>query len=305
VILRPLAFGLVAFSTFSNAANSAPVLGGLELWLDSGIGVEAAPGDAAKAGDLVSRWLDQSGNNRHFSQASSSNRPVFQDDSVNGSAALSFNGENQWLQGPSIPSLGSSSLTIFAVLTGEDSTSEQDQEQAIFADVGWSGAVLQRSTYVDGTLTFYSNWTPGNVPSASVSTAPGSLPNSGFSASIVSAIKDLNTLATVSVDSLFDATDTSGVVLLPYTGGTTYIGAHFEPLGAGATSDYTGYHGSIAELLVYSTALNESDFAATNHYLQEKYGLTAIPEPTVWSLMLAGFAIFGFRQLRVRAPSPN
>jgi len=283
-------WGLIASALFGMAmpATATPTAAGLQLWLRADAGVEAGDGVAATDGQAVARWLDQSGHGRHFGNDSVAGRPLYQASVTHGLPALSFNGENQWLQGLPMPGLGSNDLTIFAVLTGADSSSELNQEQAIFADRSWAGAVLQRSTWGGGGLVFYSNYQLG--PASQI--VGGSLPVDGFAAHIVTAQKLLNTSATISIDGAAVASTGSGIVLSPHTGGTTYVGGHFRQ-----NLDYTGYHGTIAEILVYDQALSLDEFNATGSYLAQKYGLETafppVPEPATYALLLAGLALLG------------
>jgi hypothetical protein len=48
---------------------------------------------------------------------------------------------------------------------------------------------------------------------------------------------------------------TSGIILSPYTSGSIYIANHEE-----ASEAYAGYHGNIAELLIYGRSLTAEEF---------------------------------------------
>ncbi len=65
------------------------------LWLDRDRGVESSDGVPAVIGDPVARWLDQSGNNRHVTQATFSQRPTVT------LTALDFDGVDDNLVSPS------------------------------------------------------------------------------------------------------------------------------------------------------------------------------------------------------------
>lgn len=298
--VEKVALALAAMVCTAGAALAQPTSTGLQLWLQADAGVESAPGTPAAAGDAVSGWLDQSGNGRHFSNESVVGRPLFQSSVTNGRPALSFNGEDQWLQGVPMPSLGSNGMTVFAVITGADSSSERNQEQAIFADGNWTGAVLQRDTHGDGFLRFYSNWPLGSGSGI----AGGSLPVNGFTAHIATAQKVLSNMASLGIDGGTVATSTSGVVVLPHTGGTTYIGTHFQQ-----NVDYSAYHGTIAEILVYDRPLDVDQFNATGSYLAHKYALNTafppVPEPGTHALLLVGLWLVGRMASKRKISTPG
>lgn len=254
----------LSFVLSAAAAQAAPITGNLELWLKADAGVEEAIGDPAESGDSVRRWLDQSGNGRIVEQTTGSKQPVYSTTGVNGQPAISFNGENQWLSTGAIASLGSSDLTIFAMVTGADDSTETNQEQGIFTDKSWNGLVLERTTYGSGSLSLYTNYS-----SSGDHFSAAGLPTTGFPAKLVGARKVLSTSAALYQDGAEIASVTSGTVLNTYTGGTIYVGNNLT-----AGEDYTGYHGYIAEEMVFSRALNDSERIIVENYFASKYGTT-------------------------------
>ena len=79
-------------------------IAGLQLWLDATTGLY----DATSGGSLVTtdstavaRWEDQSGNARHFVQATANNRPVLKTSQLNGKNVVSFDGTNDAIQNAS------------------------------------------------------------------------------------------------------------------------------------------------------------------------------------------------------------
>lgn len=100
--------------TVSPSTPSAVVptdIANLGLWLD-------ASDDASftySSGTSVSQWNDKSGNNRHFTQATATNQPT-RTGTVNGKRIVSFDGSNDWMTGGDVLDLGTSNLTVFAVV---------------------------------------------------------------------------------------------------------------------------------------------------------------------------------------------
>lgn len=68
-------------------------------WFKADAGVlEAISGsDAAEDGDTVERWEDQSGNGRHADQATSSKRPIYHTNVLNGLPGVIADGVDDWL----------------------------------------------------------------------------------------------------------------------------------------------------------------------------------------------------------------
>ena len=106
-------------STWPTAFVSPTQIAGLQLWLDA-----AAPEtlfDATTGGSLVAadggvaRWEDKSGNNRHFTQATSNKRPLRKTAQQNGLDLLRFDGSND-----NMTASGTASALKF--LHGADST---------------------------------------------------------------------------------------------------------------------------------------------------------------------------------------
>lgn len=73
--------------------------------------LQTVGGLVAGNGDPVGQWLDQSGNNRHVSQATGAKRPVMATAAVNGRAGLTFDGATEYLEAVSgFPTSGNAAI---------------------------------------------------------------------------------------------------------------------------------------------------------------------------------------------------
>ena len=84
-------------------------ISGLGVWLDASNTASVSVSDGA-----VSEWADLSGNNRHFAQSSSSARPLYVENALNGLPVVRADGTNHWLLN-SGSGLNANACTIFAV----------------------------------------------------------------------------------------------------------------------------------------------------------------------------------------------
>ncbi len=111
----------VGLSTRTVSVTRTPftpaVLSGLALWLDGG--------DAASVtldgSNNVSQWSDKSGNARHVTQASATQRPAYVASAINGLNCLNFDGSDDFLASSAF-TLGE--LTLFAVVTARWTVTE-------------------------------------------------------------------------------------------------------------------------------------------------------------------------------------
>jgi hypothetical protein len=284
---RSLAVALL--SVAGSSAWADPTSTGLQLWLRADDGVLNAAGTAAADGEAVAQWLDHSGNSRHLGQADSSARPLLQATGINGAATLAFDGSNDWLFGSSLPTLGSNNMTIFVVASGGNWGSAGGSEGALFADAGWTGAVLEREF---GQFKYWSNYLQGKGAPESVS--GGALPGAGFAATIFTVQRSVGSSVTLGMDGQTVATASSGGVVQAHTGGVLSVGAHNN---LGAPTAYTAWNGGIAEVLVYDRALNANEFNAVGGWLEQRYGLDTnfqpVPEPGTLALWLVGLVGVG------------
>jgi hypothetical protein len=284
---RSLAVSLLSVAGASAWADPTSV--GLQLWLRADQGAMNGAGTAAADGEAVAQWLDHSGNGRHLGQGDSSARPLLHATGINGAAALTFDGRNDWLFGSALPTVGSNDMTIFVVASGGNRGSAGGSEGALFADAGWTGAVLERTF---DTFSYWGNYLQGKGLPEDVH--GGALPGAGFAATIFTVQRSVGSSVTLGMDGQAVATASSGGVVKAHTGGVLSVGAHNN---LGASTAYTAWNGGIAEVLVYDRALNANEFNAVGGWLEQRYGLDTnflpVPEPGIWSLWLVGLVGVG------------
>jgi hypothetical protein len=80
------------------------------LWLDANDSSTITTVSGA-----VSEWRDKSGNNRHATQATASNRPLLVANVLNGTDCIRFDGSNDWMSGTYNGTINYSSHSIFIV----------------------------------------------------------------------------------------------------------------------------------------------------------------------------------------------
>jgi len=241
--------------TVTGTSPSAPVTGGLQLWLKADAGVTTHPNGS------VAAWADQSGQANDASQFDDTMAPRLVQDAVNGKAAVRFTDAPQYLEIASSASVAlTGDLTSFAVLKADDF--------ATWRGV-WSKAVGGRPEPNDyylnsgtGLASFLRANTGADAVQGVASTfavPAGSFVVVGFDVAGQTVTHYLNAQA-----------DRPGTITLtPEDGGT--------PLWIGARDDLvTQMKGDLAEVLIYDQALSAADRATVVNYLGAKYGIAYV-----------------------------
>jgi hypothetical protein len=251
-LLGGLVIGCVGSSSVNAADPVNPVTDGLKLWLKADTGVEVG----AEGG--VIEWQDQSGNENHASQTDESMAPKVAANALNNKPALRFDGDNDFLDVPASESLSlTADITTFFVVRFDDF--------ATYRAV-WAKTEVNYPAPVDYYLL------PGTgVPRGF--RGDGSTVNFG-SVDGTTAIR-ANTylvLGWESADKIFTHYfngQESGSALINVEPGDTG-----QNLKIGTRTDlFTKMKGDIAELLIYDTALSDTDREAVFTYLKTKYNL--------------------------------
>jgi hypothetical protein len=258
--------------TWPSAFVSPTQITGLQLWLDA-----AAPEtlfDATTGGSLVAadgavaRWADKSGNNRHFTQATSGKRPIRKTNQQNGLDALLFDGSNDFLEGGDYIN-GQSGLTIFCVLKRANTSAPHRLLHKIEDGYpGWalgalSGGAIKAEAYADASLSeFTARQTTSAVDLSGFSLLQATIPAAAFGSVTVR-----RNASAVSMD--------SAVVLGP---GASTPGNSTALLLLGANRyqgvDGNVWNGNISELIIYNAALSDTQRAAAETYLMTKWGIS-------------------------------
>jgi hypothetical protein len=258
---------------------------GLQLWLDASD--SATLFDATTGGSLVAadggvaRWEDKSGNSRHMTQGTAGSRPARKTAIQGGRDVLRFDGSNDFISVASSTAtfsfLHATNSTIFLVL---------DQNKSGYAplistfDTGTANVGMQLDTgNGSGTADKVTHRVGRGVSESSVvfQTTGNAFLGAGF-----------NVISVVTQPANATAANRSSI---RRNGGTAATGnaATSAPSSASsqynlslATDNYLGVGSGdatfssmdIAELIIYDTALSDTDRAAVETYLLAKFGIT-------------------------------
>lgn len=277
-------------TTFANPTS----LTGLQLWLDAAD--SATLFDATTGGSLVAangtvkRWEDKSGNGRHATEAT--NGPTRKTNVQNGRDSLDFDGANDTLQIASSQATfaflhQSAQATIFTVYRPSYSPPGTDIATG-FHPIWETGSSSGLNPGVD--LSF-NNVTPnaemidwrvtGNAAGRLRKRIDGGAPNNVFS--MLSIVTDNGNATSASRATLRRNGGASGGATLtgsPFDNGSvssSNAGRNFTISGQGtATGASTSafFNGDIAEIIIYDSALSDTNRQAVENYLLAKWGIS-------------------------------
>ncbi len=241
----------VSITVTGSAPSSLPVTAGLRLWLEADMGVQT------NADGTVSKWSDQSGNLNDAISPDPTTAPTLAPDTVNGKAALHFDGTDRFLQVNSDTSFTASNLTTLAVarFNGFPNSPKQvvwtKAASGVAAPVDWW-------IQTDGAAQVYrGDGLNYGGPVASLPDIPsGSFTALGFAVDGLTVTHYLGA-----------GTNGSGTI-------ATNAADLGQPLYIGRRDDGgTQLNGDLAEILLYDLALPESDLSNVVSYLAAKYSL--------------------------------
>jgi len=241
--------------TWPTAFTSPTGLAGLQLWLDASDAstlFDATSGGLLVAADGgVARWEDKSGNGKHATQATSANRPLRKTNQQNGLDALLFDGSNDAFSFSSITIPNSHSVfQVYQRLTGVESFGIANST---------SGNVRYASLwFTDGILYQISN-APANF-----TTHGGSNAAAGYF--VVSTIRNATTSIDVRRNGSSVASVTTGA------GVTNAASGSWNAIGDRSQSNF--HSGNLCEIIVYDSALSDTNREAVETYLLAKWGIT-------------------------------
>ena len=220
-------------------------LPGLQVWLD---GADPyATGVKPASGATVATWIDKSGNANNGSGGVS---PTY-----NTTYGLAFNGSSQYLTLPNgaLP-FGNSSYSIFIVASATGGI----QQGLIGGGTGTGSGTLSLRYFSDSsTNTVLTIWYGNDINSSELLT-----PGTPF---IFSSLYQSGANRTVFAKGIPAGSDTPGT--RSQTNVNNVIGSLPYNVGAGLLN------GTISEILVYNTALNDNQRQAIEGYLAWKWGL--------------------------------
>lgn len=226
----------------SQATITPDVVPGLVLWLraDSGVTLN---------GGAVSQWADLSGNGYHAVQSSASLRPtvVTVPDLCNHSA-IRFDGSDDVLNGVTIPGMGDSSATILVLVKGNNASNANAKRIFGFGDVGTGMWLYQGGT--PQSFIFRNN---------GVNVMGGSLPQSGFSPTLLEVVKSLGSTVRLFVNGTQTISSNNSTIRGPFTN---------DAYSLGFGTYY--FSGDISEILVYNQVLTDSMRGLVEKYLYNR-----------------------------------
>lgn len=233
---------------------------GLITWLKADFGV-------ITSGSSVTNWTDFSGAGNSASQATSTKRPTLVTNAVNGFPAISFDGSSDYVQLPSGMANFTGGATIYIVANPSSIVNAKR-----LLDFG-SGVANNNNLTVSEFVSGPNKGT--SFISYNGSTSSGVSSSSGLTANTFQVLEYLQSSngGTLFTNGTVTA---AGTVTNPnnVTRTTNIIGA--------ASSGTDWFTGSIAEILVYNTALDANGRAAVETYLLNKYGINSAPTaPTI------------------------
>lgn len=224
--------------------------GSNQLWLDA----DQLP---LSNGSSVSSWTDISGKGNHANQVTDTKKPNFLSNQINGKSVINFNSSlKQFLQTNAISALNTNNQTVFIVSEGSASS-----------HVGFlCGSSYSTSVQYCGIYREYNNiktFTRNNlnvVKSVLFSNSSNyNILNSVWDGSIISAYRNQTFLGS-----------NNGANGSPVGHSKFVIGA--DPSNVGRYN----FNGKIAEIIFYSTLLNNAEAIIVNNYLSAKYNINIL-----------------------------
>jgi hypothetical protein len=246
---------------FSSRTITPDTISGLTGWWDAGDAstlYDATTGGSLVAADgAVARLQDKSGNNRHFTQATSGSRPERKASIKNGLDVLRFNGSSSQMGNTATYSqvMALTQSTVFIVASATAVTTNN-------ANIWQNATVLAEppSGTGHGFAVFRSNNTVSSF---------------GYD----SAYRTANVSYTAGNWAVFTTRHGSATLAVRVNGGTEGTVAlgkreffsNALSLGVNHNSDY--FDGDLGEIVVYNVALSDADMNAVESYLQNKWGI--------------------------------
>ena len=240
------------FSSTCFAVSPGGVSVDLDAWYKADGAVYNTGTDQADDGETVATWDDAAGTN-DATQETAANKPTFESDEINGYPIVSFDSSNDFLSF-STASVKNSSYTLYAVGLRTDSSSSY----AVGSPGGTANQDLHFG-YSTNTQVRFGQWTNDLNVTVSAHNSPALTPFllfGEFDSSVGHSVTEFrNGLKT-------EASNTNTVVLSGDKAG--YLGR--------VSSNY--YGGDLAEVVMYSRALSDSDEEKVQSYLALKYGIS-------------------------------
>ncbi len=257
--------GVALTKSRGGAAFDPKVLSGLQLWLKADTGVlDASDNPITVDSTGVKTWQDQSGNNRHATQATSASRPIWRSSAngLNGLPGIENDTTAKFLGATA--NLFTTSVTLFAVIKFADSTTR-------YCALDLKGTypnhfAIEQNTY-NGT-----NKNGFTAGSSNLSTSGASSTNGQ-----VFTIAATTGTGTTPIIANTNYRVNSVTQTLTLTGGggnfINYTAVNGYTLGSFSTGNILGMKGKLFEVVVYNRVLTGTEITQVETYLKSKWGL--------------------------------
>jgi hypothetical protein len=254
---------------------------GLELWLDASdpsVLFDATTGGSLVAADgEVARWEDKSGNARHMTQDTLRNRPIRQTQIQGGKDVLYFNGTRHWMSVPNSTAtfkfLHSADSTVFIVLEPPGSGQAPYQSLLLTCAANRLGVGFQikvASPFNAGRTRLVVDKAVGGTWVVEQETPSGFL-GSGFS--VLSAV--VRPTSAVAADRAVQRRNGGGAFFGNTRTDTVSTANSQKNLTIAYVSDFEEYaNARIAEIIIYSSALSDTNRLTVESYLMTKWGIS-------------------------------
>jgi hypothetical protein len=235
---------------------------GCQLWLDAADGTAYA----LTLGHL-SQWNDKSGNANHVVQAVDANRPTTT--TLFGQNSFAFNGTSQYLDKATSTGLpiGSNASTVF-VVSSTNATSGNVYSHIL----SWGSNSPNLSTYL---------YQSADTPMHGMAWASGNGTSNFSVASQIALDVNAHVLSFVYAGGAVASTPNpvlevdGSAPTIGSTAGTPAVSGSEITIGAGISGGFAWWNGTIAEVLIYSSALSVANRQLIEGYLAWKWGLQA------------------------------
>jgi hypothetical protein len=226
------------------------VQSGLTLWLKADVGI------TTDGSGNVSQWNDQSPSGYNATQTTSTIRPAFVSNVMNGNPVVRLNGSSNYMSLPSGFSNFSSGTTVFAVFNPTTTANYS----RIF-DIGNGAPSNNIMLYRDGSAAMMQFACFNGTTAATV------IGNSSLLLNVPQEYTGLESSSSIALYKNGSQLATStGVALQNLTRSSNYIGK--SNWGGNAL-----YQGDMAEILIYNRPLSSTEQQQVEVYLADKYGL--------------------------------
>lgn len=264
---------------------------GLQLWLDASDAsslYDATSGGSLVAADgAVARWEDKSGNGRHATQSTSGSRPLRKAAQQYGRDTLLFDGSNDSMaiagSAAAFKFLHSGESTVF-IVARPFTTSDPNAASVLIDNSLTSGGNSNTglSIFVDdrssasrnnALLVLMSNANANVYRYGYVANNAFATSNAYSLISFVGKAAD-STLANRGSTRINGGSSLSVSPLSPDAANSTADATYDLRLGATAEPGFGYLNGNIAELIIYNVALPDTDRAAVEQHLMQKWGIS-------------------------------